>query len=123
MLGDPGSTPTCGWSPSGTNDVGQYDDPEEYAELIDTVLEMLPDDVPLVWVDTYRRRPCEQTKQFNEILLDEVGQRDDSVVASWHDQASRNAETDVLRDDGVHPNEHGRVVFAALVAEGIAAVT
>jgi lysophospholipase L1-like esterase len=123
MLGDPDIKPDVWVIALGTNDVGQYKDPEDYRRLIDAVLAMLPDGVPLVWVDTYRYDQKEASITFNDLLVDELGKRDNSVVASWHDQASRNAETKVLRDDGVHPNDHGRVVFAALVAEGIAAVT
>jgi lysophospholipase L1-like esterase len=123
MLGDPDIDPDVWVIALGTNDVGQYKESEDYRRLVRLVLDMLPDDVPLVWVDTYRADRPAESEQFNEILLDEVSQRGDSVVASWHDQASRDDETEVLRDDGVHPNQHGRVVFAALVAEGIAAVT
>jgi lysophospholipase L1-like esterase len=123
MLGDPAITPDVWVIALGTNDVGQYSDPEEYRRLIDAVLAMLPDGMPLVWVDTYRYDHKDAAVAFNAILVQELGKRDHSVVASWYDQASRNADTRVLRDDGVHPNDHGRVVFAALVAEGIAAVT
>lgn len=123
MLGDPEIQPDVWVVALGTNDVGQYSDPQDYRRLIDSVLAMLPDDVPLVWVDTYRYDHKEAAQQFNAMLVEELGHRDHAVVASWYDQASRNAETQVLRDDGVHPNQHGRVVFAALVAEGIAAVT
>lgn len=123
MLGDPAVTPDVWVIALGTNDVGQYSDPEDYRGLIDTVLKMIPDGIPLVWVDTYRADHVDAAKAFNAILVDEVGQRQDSVVASWYDQASRDSDTKVLRDDGVHPNQHGRVVFAALVAQGIAAVS
>lgn len=123
MLADPTIVPDVWVIALGTNDVGAYTDAEEYRRLIDTVLEMIPDGVPLVWVNTYRWDRRDESIQFNDLLVEELAKRPKSVVASWHDQASRNAETKVLRDDGVHPNEHGRVVFAALVAEGIAAVT
>jgi lysophospholipase L1-like esterase len=123
MLGDPEITPDVWVVALGTNDVGQYTDPAEYRRLIDTVLQMIPVDMPLVWVDTYRWDHRDASIEFNQILVEELAGRPHSVVASWHDQASRNAETRVLRDDGVHPNEHGTVVFSALVAEGIAAVT
>ena len=87
-----------------------------------SVVDMLPPDVPLVWVNTFRRDHADASAVFNEVLVDELSHREHSVVASWYDQASRDDETQVLRDDGVHPNEHGRVVFAALVAQAIAAV-
>jgi lysophospholipase L1-like esterase len=123
MLGDTSIHPDVWVIALGTNDIGQYDDPAEYRRIIKTVLDMVPDDMPLVWVNGYRWDKRDDSVTFNDILLEEINQRDNSVVASWYDQASRNAETKVLRDDGVHPNQHGQVVFAALVAEGIAAVT
>ncbi len=122
MLGNPDIHPDVWVVALGTNDIGQYDDPQQYRDLIRTVLAMLPDDVPLVWVNGFRADRAQASTEFNLVLLDEVGQRDHSVVASWYDQASRDDETQVLQADGVHPNQHGRVVFSALVAEGIAAV-
>lgn len=123
MLADPTIDPDVWVIALGTNDVGQYAEADDYRDLIRSVLDMIPDDVPLVWVNTFRSDKPAASETFNEVLFDEVGRRDHSVVASWYDQASRDDETQVLRDDGVHPNQHGRVVFAALVAEGIAAVT
>lgn len=123
MLADESIDPDVWVVALGTNDIGQYDDPDEYRRLIRTVLDMIPDGTPLVWVDGYRADKPDESAAFDEILVQEVATRRDSVVASWHDQASRDDETEVLQDDGVHPNRHGRVVFAALVAEGIAAVT
>lgn len=105
----------------GTNDVGQYDDPGEYRRLISTMVEMIPDGVPLVWVDVYRSDYPDDTLEFNEILRDVVATRDDSTVVSWYDHTT-NPDEDVLRDDEVHPDANGTVVFASLVADGIAAV-
>lgn len=123
MLGNPDIDADVWVVALGTNDIGQYDDPEQYRGLIGAVLAMLPDDEPLVWVNAFRSDRVQASREFNVVLLDEVARRDHSVVASWYDQASRDSETEVLQDDGVHPNQHGRVVFSALVAEGIAAVT
>jgi lysophospholipase L1-like esterase len=105
----------------GTNDVGQYDDPAEYRRLITTMVDMVPDDAPLVWVDVYRFDHLEATNQYNAILRDVVGNRHDSVVVSWFEHAS-NPDEHILRSDQVHPNDAGTVVFANLVADGIAAV-
>lgn len=123
MLGDPDIQPDVWVVALGTNDIGQYDESQQYRDLIRTVLDMVPDDVPLVWVNGFRADRAQASIEFNLVLLDEVARRDNSVVASWYDQASRDDETKVLQADGVHPNQHGRVVFSALVAEGIAAVT
>lgn len=106
----------------GTNDVGQYDDPADYRRLITTIVDMVPGGAALVWVDVFRFDRLDDTVQYNEILRDVISGRDDSTVVSWFDHAA-NADEDVLRSDGVHPNDNGNVVFAQLVAEGIAAVT
>jgi lysophospholipase L1-like esterase len=123
MLGNADIDPDVWVVALGTNDVGQYAEEDDYRRLIREVIGMIPADVPLVWVNTFRADKPDASVTFNAVLFDEVGRREHSVVASWYDQASRDDETNVLRDDGVHPNQHGRVVFAALVAEGIAAVT
>ena len=106
----------------GTNDVGQYDDPEEYRVLIREVLDALPPDTPLVWVDVYRFDHMDDTVAFNTILRDEIDQRDDSIVVSWFDQASTRGD-EILRKDQVHPDKQGNAIFAGIVAQGVAAVT
>lgn len=106
----------------GTNDVGQYGDPEEYRRLIREVLDALPSGTPLVWVDVYRFDHMEDTLAFNSILRDEIDRRDDSTVVSWFDQASTRSD-EILRKDQVHPNKQGNAIFAGIVAQGVAAVT
>lgn len=103
----------------GTNDVGQYADATEYAGLIDTMVEMLPDDVALVWVDVYRPRYLEDTETFNRLVRERLARRDRSAVASWFDVASR-PDQQVLQDDGIHPNDDGSAAFAGLVAAALA---
>ena len=102
----------------GTNDVGQYGDEAEYATLIDTIIEMLPRDVPLVWVDVYRPSYLEDTETFNRLVRDRLEQRGNAAVASWYDVASR-PDQHVLKDDHIHPNEDGRAAFAGLVAAAL----
>ena len=41
--------------------------------FIRTVLEMIPDGIPLVWVDGFRADRPEASAEFDEILVDEVG--------------------------------------------------
>ena len=106
----------------GTNDVGLYDDPAEYRRLVTTMVEMIPDDVPLVWVDVYRVEHLADTVVYNEILVEIVSARPDSAVVSWFAHAS-DPGADVLRDDQVHPNRNGNTVFASVVAEGISQVS
>lgn len=106
----------------GTNDVGQYSDPEEYRRVIREVLALLPDDTPLVWVDVYRFDHLDDTADFNRIVREELDERGDATVVSWFDQASTRSD-EILRSDHIHPNKEGNAVFARLVAQGIADVT
>ena len=106
----------------GTNDVGLYDDQAEYRRLVTTMVEMIPDEVPLVWVDVYRAEHLTDTVVYNEILGEIVLARPDSAVVSWFAHAS-DPGADVLRDDQVHPNRNGTAVFASVVAEGISQVS
>jgi lysophospholipase L1-like esterase len=119
MLAD-GVSPDVWVVALGTNDVGQYADEAEYRTLVRDVIDMLPADTPLVWVDTYRVQYLDDTKLFNQILREEVGSRPNSVVASWY--AVATSPDDVLQSDQVHPNERGRAAFAALVAAGLDAL-
>jgi len=106
----------------GTNDVGQYGDEVEYARLVDTIVDMLPADVPLVWVDVYRPQYLQDTEAFNRIVRDRLEERGHAAVASWYDIASR-PDQQVLQDDQIHPNEDGRAAFAGLVAAALATLT
>ncbi|MEX0847562.1 MAG: SGNH/GDSL hydrolase family protein, partial [Ilumatobacteraceae bacterium] len=106
----------------GTNDVGQYSDPEEYRRLIREILDALPDDTPLVWVDVYRADHLDDSVVFDWILRDELDQRGDATVVSWFDQASTRSD-EILRKDGVHPNKQGNALFAGIVTQGVAQVT
>lgn len=106
----------------GTNDAGQYADEADYARLVQLLVDMLPDDVPLVWVDVYRGDQLLGSQQFDEALRATLAGRADTVVVPWSTIAADPARG-VLRSDEVHPNEGGRAVFATVVAQGVAEVT
>jgi|GEM_PF-479597 len=105
----------------GTNDVGLYDDAEDYRRLVTTVVEMLPDEVPLVWVDVFRPQYLDATEEFNAIVREVLAERGDAAVASWFELASPDDET-VLQRDRIHPDDDGQVAFATVVAEAIASL-
>lgn len=106
----------------GTNDIGQYAEEAQYAGLVDTMVDMLPDDVPLVWVDVFRPDYLDATETFNRVVRRRLERRDRSAVASWFDVASR-PDQDVLTGDGIHPNRDGNAAFAGLVAAALATLT
>lgn len=98
----------------GTNDVGQYATKDEYGAQIDLVLELLPTDRPLVWVNTYRPQYAEFTTMFNEVLQERIGERPRAKVADWFALVS-DPSMDYLQDDRLHPNKDGRLALAVLV--------
>ena len=98
----------------GTNDIGQYDSPDEIAAAVNEVLDRVPDEAPLVWVDTYFRDRPEQQALVNSIIRDRVERRGNSVIAPWSAFAP---EDGVLTSDGVHPTSDGSEVFAFVVTD------
>lgn len=98
----------------GTNDIGQYVGTDEIAAAVNEVLDRVPDEAPLVWVDTYYRDQGEQQELVNSIIRDRVERRGNSVVAPWSAFA---AEDGVLTRDGVHPTSDGAEVFAFVVTD------
>jgi hypothetical protein len=103
----------------GTNDVGKYKTADDYAGLINQMLEMPDSKTPVVWVDVYNPNQLPGTKMFNEVLRERAAARDHTTVLSWFDLASDPKEK-ILRDDHIHPNERGALVFADLVSRALA---
>ena len=80
------------------------------------MLQTVPDESPLVWVDTFFRDRPDATAELNDTIRDGVTQRGDSVIASWSAVADDDGN---LRSDGVHPREQGSIVFADIVGNAI----
>ncbi len=104
----------------GTNDLNSYD-AAGYAELIDTMLGMTPEGVPVVWVDTYVPKTLERTNTFNEVLRQRVAARPNTTVASWFDVASADRK-DLISKDQIHPTDAGQAAFAGVVGKAVAAL-
>jgi lysophospholipase L1-like esterase len=100
----------------GTNDVGQYGDPAQYAEQVTTVLDAIPDGVPVVWVDTWHRERLDDAVLLNDVIRDVVGRRDRTLVVDWFQYGDDDG---VITDDGVHPTDAGLDVFGLVVTEGV----
>jgi lysophospholipase L1-like esterase len=98
----------------GTNDIGQYSSPDEIAAAVNEVLDAVPDESALVWVDTYFRDRPEQQDLVNAIIRDRVTRRGNSVVAPWTEFVSGEG---VLSSDGVHPSDDGAEIFAFVVTD------
>jgi lysophospholipase L1-like esterase len=95
----------------GTNDIGKYGSVEEYAAEIDELVDQLPDDLPLVWINTYLSRTPDDSAEFNAALIDTLTERGTATIGRWSSIAQQGG---MLRD-GVHPSEDGEQRFADLV--------
>ena len=99
----------------GTNDIGKYGTVEEYATEIDELVDLLPEDQPLVWINTYLSRTPEDSAAFNSALIDTLSERGTATIGRW----STIAQQDGMLIDGVHPSEDGTERFADLVVDQI----
>jgi lysophospholipase L1-like esterase len=100
----------------GTNDIGQYDTDDEIAAAVDAVLAEVPQEVPLVWVDTWVVDRPEQAEAVNAVIRQRVEERGRSVLAPWTAVAGDDG---VLTGDGVHPTTDGADVFAFVVTDTV----
>jgi lysophospholipase L1-like esterase len=113
---DEGADPDVWVIALGTNDIGKYASSEEYGALVSQLVDLLPDDRPLLWVDAYRDDYVGDSEVFDEAVRAQLSDRDGTVVVSWFDVAT--AEPSLLRD-GVHPTSEGRARFAGVIGEGM----
>ena len=97
----------------GTNDVGAEVSPQQYGSDINTLLEAIPDDAPVVWVDVWIRDRQPQVETANTVLRDTLAGRPDSIVADWF---AHGDDPGIITRDGVHLTNDGRYMFAATIA-------
>jgi lysophospholipase L1-like esterase len=95
----------------GTNDVGKYTSIQDYAGQIEALLDLVPDDTPVVWINTYLAARPDESATFNAALLDTLASRGNTTIGRW----SSIAQRDGVLSDGVHPSEVGTQEFADLV--------
>jgi lysophospholipase L1-like esterase len=95
----------------GSNDLLQYDTPEAYRDQIVAVLNILPPEAPMVWVDIYVADDPARSQEFNQALRDTVTYRGNASVADW----AAVAPGDGVLSDGVHPSQAGTQQFADVV--------
>lgn len=100
----------------GTNDIGQYDSPDDIAAAVNEILAAVPEEAALVWVDTFISGRPDDTDAVNSIIRERVERRGDSVIAPW---AAFSEGDGVLSGDGVHPTTDGADVFAFVVTDTV----
>jgi lysophospholipase L1-like esterase len=100
----------------GTNDVGQYATREEYATQIQALLDLIPADEPLAWINVYLAGRAEQSALFNDALNELLAARGHATIGDW----TADAAAEGVLSDGIHPSDEGRARFVEVVMGEIA---
>jgi hypothetical protein len=113
---DAGDEPELWIVALGTNDVGAGTDPQTVRDDIDEILDLIPDDAHLIWIDAWVRDLDQRARAFNLLLRATLADRPDTLVLDWHELA----ETDgLVQDDGVHLTERGRLEYARMIGRAL----
>lgn len=100
----------------GTNDVGAGESPEDFEANVEAIVDEIPDDAPLIWVDVWiRDRPAEVIAA-NAIIRDVLADRPDTAVVNWYQYGDDDG---VIVGDGVHLTDAGRTRFADAMADAV----
>ncbi|WP_420451622.1 GDSL-type esterase/lipase family protein [Ilumatobacter sp.] len=100
----------------GTNDIGNSTEVDDIVAVVDEVLEPIPDDAPLIWIDTWIAHRAEGSELMNAAIERALDERGNATVGRWSELAT---DPGVLSGDGVHPSDRGSIEFATLVAETV----
>jgi hypothetical protein len=100
----------------GTNDIGKFGTIEEYAAEVGELVDLLPEDQPLVWINTYHSRLRDESAALNAAVLETLSERGTATIGRWSSIAQRDG---MLRQDGYHPSDDGTQEFAELVVNEI----
>jgi len=101
----------------GTNDVGGSASTEAIATDVQALLDLIPPDADVVWVDLWIRDRRDAVVAANAAIRQTVGRRPGSAIADWF---VHGEDQGVVTGDGVHLTEEGRQVFARAIADAIA---
>jgi len=100
----------------GTNDVGAGTDQQTIEDDIDEVLDLIPDDAAVLWIDTWVRDLDDRAGMVNLLLRARLADRPDAWVLNWHDLAATEG---LIADDGVHLTERGQLEYARMVGRAL----
>jgi lysophospholipase L1-like esterase len=102
----------------GTNDVGAQTGTEVFREDMDELLDLLPADASVIWVDLWIRDHDDRIVEANEAIRLELGRRRGvGAVVDWHTQADNPG---IITRDGVHLTTDGQQLFADSIVNAIA---
>jgi lysophospholipase L1-like esterase len=102
----------------GTNDVGAQSGDEVFREDVDRLLDLLPPDVPIIWVDLWIRDMGDQVARANGSIRSRLaGRQGVAAVVDWH---AHGEDPGIITRDGVHLTNEGQQLFADSMANAIA---
>ncbi len=101
----------------GTNDVASDESLDEFRTEMRDVLDLIPADDPVIWVDLWIAGREEAVARANRMIRVELGRRDGgSAVVDWY---SHGTEEGVITSDGVHLTQSGQDLFADSIAASV----
>lgn len=101
----------------GTNDVASVDSLDGFRADIRGILDLVPPEVPVVWVDLYIRDRTEPISRANLQIRAELGGREGgAAVVDWF---SHGTDAGVITGDGVHLTPAGQQLFADSIVKAV----
>lgn len=102
----------------GTNDVGAGDQVDGFRSSVRAVLDEIPSDAAVVWVDVWIGGRQEASAEVNAALRDELRSwAGGAAVVDWYGRGA--AGDGAIAGDGVHLTEAGQAAYAGSIAEAI----
>jgi hypothetical protein len=113
---DAGDEPELWVVALGTNDVGAGTDPQSVRDDIDEIVDLIPDDAHLIWIDSWVGDLDQRARAFNLLLRAGLADRPNTWVLDWHELAETEG---LIQDDGVHLTERGRLEYARMIGRAL----
>ncbi len=101
----------------GTNDVASDESLDDFRAEMREVLDLIPADDPVIWVDLWIAGREEVVARANRMIRVELERRDSgSAVVDWY---SHGTEAGIITEDGVHLTQSGQDLFADSIATSV----
>ena len=101
----------------GTNDVASAGSLDGFRPGMRELLDLIPPDVPVIWVDLWITDRPDSIRQANRMIRAELRQWDGgSAVVDWF---AHGDDDGVITSDGVHLTDLGQRLFASSIADTV----
>ena len=101
----------------GTNDVASVGSLDEFRPEMRELLDLIPSDVPVIWVDLWIGARTDSIRQANRMIRAELRQwAGGSAVVDWF---AHGDDDGVITGDGVHLTDEGQQLFASSIADTV----